>query len=105
MGFQKITHSADVYRLTRTGDTESYHTTPVITGLECGIFPASTDILAVYPGESSFQLYECYVYEFVVLKNGDKFKALGEEWIARGVPQVFDTNHLYYQRLVLEKVV
>jgi hypothetical protein len=105
MGYQKITHTADVYRLTRTGDMESYAVPAVITGLRCGIFPASTDVLAVYPGESSFQLYECYIYKTVTIKNGDKFKSSGDEWIVRGVPQVFNTNYLSYQRVILEKVV
>lgn len=105
MGYQKTTHIVDVYRLTRTGNNESYGVSPVIIGLDCGIFPASSDVLAVYPGESSFQLYECYIYETATIKNGDKFKISGDEWIVRGVPQIFDTNYLSYQRVILEKVV
>lgn len=102
----KITHSVDVYRLTRSGNNEEYPSTPEYQKVECGIFPASTDILATFPGESSFQLYEIYIQETgVALKNGDKLKAGTNDWIVRGVPQIYDLNMMYYTRVVGEKVV
>ena len=105
MGFQKVTHTLDVYRLTRSGNNEQYDLSPVYSGIECGIFPASPDVLAVYPGESSFALFEIYIYENVALKNGDKLKYGSVEWIIRGVPQVYDTNQLFYVRAIGEQVV
>lgn len=99
------THVVDVYRLARVGDKELYDLTPIKTGLDCSIIPAGNDILAVYPGEASFALYEIYFSEVVDIKNGDKLKVGNQEWIVRGVPQVMDTPYLYYQRLVGEKVV
>ena len=105
MGFQKITHTLDVYRLIRSGNNEQYDATPVYTAIECGIFPASSDVLAVYPGESSFALFEIYIYENITLKNGDKLKVGTNEWIIRGVPQVYDTNQLFYVRAIGEQVV
>lgn len=105
MGFQKITHSVDIYRLVRSGNTEQYDSTPVYTGIECGIFPASTDILAIYPSESAFALFEIYIYETVTLKNGDKLKVGSSEWIVRGVPIVYETNQMYYTRVIGEQVV
>lgn len=105
MGYHTTTHLVSVYRLGVTSAKESYAATPVITGLDVGIFPAGTDIVAVYGGESAFQLYEVYVYEAATLKNGDKLVSGTDEWIVKGVPQVFNTPHLYYQRLICEKVV
>lgn len=105
MGYQKITHSVSVYRLKRTGTKEQYDTTPTYTGLDIGIFPASPDILAVYPGEASFQIYEGYIYESVTLLNGDKLTYGADEYIVRGVPQIYDFNQMYYQRVMLEKKV
>lgn len=105
MGFQKITHSVEIYRLARSGNNEQYDSTPIYTGIECGIFPASPDILAIYPGESSFSLFEVYIYETISLKNGDKLKFGATEWIVRGVPVVYETNQLFYTRVIGEQVV
>ena len=100
-----ITHKVDVYHLTVTADKEGYEASPSITDLNATILPAGTEILAVYPGESSFQLYEIYVYEDVTIKNGDKVKCGTDEWIVKGAPQVFDLADVYYQKMVGEKVV
>jgi hypothetical protein len=105
MGVQMTTHLVDVYRLALSSSKESYGGTAVITGLDVGIFPAGNDIVAIYGGESAYQLYEVYVYESAVLKNGDKLKSGTDEWIIQGVPQVFSTPYLSYQRLLCEKVV
>jgi hypothetical protein len=105
MPFGVITDTVSVYRLARTGDNEDYGATPVLTGLDCGIFPAGTEILAVYPGQSSYALHDIYVYEVCDLKNGDKLKSGSKEYIIRGVPQVVNNRHMYYQRLVGELLV
>lgn len=105
MSYHTVTHTVDIYRLTRTGNKDQYATTPVYTTIEAGIFPAGTDILAVYPAESAFALYEIYIFEPCLLKNGDKLKSGGDEWIVRGVPQVFSSMRTQYQRLIGEKVV
>jgi hypothetical protein len=105
MGFQTTTHKVSVFRLVETAGQEEYGADPVYTGLDVGIFPASADILAVYPGEASYQLYEIFVYEPAVIKNGDKLVSGSDEWIVRGAPQVFDFPQISYQRLVGEKVV
>jgi hypothetical protein len=99
------THLVEVYRLEKTGAKEGYGVTPVLTGLDIAIYPAGTDIAALYPGIPAFQAYEGYVYEYVSLKNGDKLKSGSEEWILQDVPQKYETDLLYYQRLALAKVV
>ena len=67
--------------------------------------PASSDILAVYPGEPSYQLYEIFTYDMGLIKNGDKLKTPSTDYIVRGEPQKVDTTLLKYQRIVGEKVV
>lgn len=105
MGYGNITHSFDVYRLTKTGNDTEYGDTAVITDLDCGVFPASSEILAVYPDLPAYATYEVFVYEACSLQNGDKLTSGSEEYIIRGVPQVYDNNLIYYQRLVVEKTI
>ncbi len=105
MNYLLITDTADLFRLTRTGDKESYPVSTERIGLKCQIMPASADILAVYPGESSYQLYEIFTYDMQLIKNGDKLKTPAADYIVRGEPQKVDTPLLKYQRIVGEKVV
>lgn len=106
MSFLPITHSVSVYRLLKTGNKEDYGTTPTATGLDCGIVPAGNDIVAVYPDIPAYALYEVYVHESFSFKIGDKLVDVSSnEYILRGVPQVYDLSYGYYQRLVCEKVV
>lgn len=78
---------------------------PIITGLDCSVTPAGTDILAVFGGQPSLSLYEIYFSEFVTLKNGDKLKSADKEYIVRGVPQVIDNRYQYYQKVIGEMVL
>ena len=105
MAHTLITDTVDIFRLERTGNTEAYGPTPVVTGIDCGIFPAGNDILAVYPGMPSFAIFEIYVYEPTTIQNGDKLNSGGTEYIVRGTPQVIDNRYMFTQRLVGEKVV
>jgi hypothetical protein len=105
MSYVPVTNKVDVYRLTRAGDSESYGSLPIVTSLDCNITPASTEIMAVYPGESAYSLYEIYTERNVDLKNGDKLKDSTGEYIIRGVPQVINNRFLYFQKIVGEKVV
>ncbi len=100
-----ITDTIDVYRLARTGNKDAYAQTPVITGLDCSVTPAGTDILAVFGGQPSLSLYEIYFNEFVTLRNGDKLKSGTKEYIVRGVPQVIDNRYMYYQKVIGEMVL
>lgn len=100
------THKVSLYKLVVVSNKESYSLTPAYTGLDVNIYPASADILAVYPGQPSYQLYEMYVSEPCTIANGDKvISSSGEEWIVRGVPQSYETMNMWYQRCVVEKVV
>lgn len=101
-----ITDSVDIYRLEKTGNTKAYGVAAVYTRVECGIFPAGTDILAVYPSIDAFQLHEVFIHEDVDLKNGDKLITQGnKEYIVQGVPQKFDTRYLFFTRVVGQLVV
>ena len=100
-----ITDTVDVFRLTRTGDKETYSATPVIAGLRCQIIPATNDILGVYPDVPAYQLFEIYCFKNVEIKHGDKFKSGSIEYIVRGVAQSVDNKYMTYQRIVGEKVV
>jgi hypothetical protein len=107
MGYLPETHNVSVYRQKATGSKSDYDTVATYTGVDCAILPAGTDILALYPGESVMQLYEVIIQEAgYTIRNGDKLvDSSGNSWIIRGVPQVFNLPHLYYQRCVGEKVI
>lgn len=102
--FLHINDTFSIYRLTRTGDKESYSGTAVLTGIKAQVIPASAEILAVYPGEPSYQLYEIFVYEMGVIKNGDKMVGSQGSFIVRGEPQKVSTAILKFQQMVGEKV-
>lgn len=105
MGYGIITHTVDVYRLTKTGSNTEYSVSPIVTGLDCAIYPASTELLAIYPELPVYSTYEVYVYEAETLTTGDKLTTSGgDEYILRGVPQVYDNNYVYIQRIIAEKV-
>ena len=100
-----ITHTISVYHLVRTGDKEDYEATPSITGLPVSIFPAGSDIVALYPGEFSYQLYSLFVFPQKDIRNGDKLVAGSESWIVKGAPQQFNSPQVKFQQIVIEKVV
>jgi|WetSurSiteA1Bulk_404760.scaffolds.fasta_scaffold365321_1 hypothetical protein len=103
-GFLLTNDTVSIYRLTRTGDKEAYSATPAFTGIKAQIMPAGSDILAVYPGESSYTLNEIFVYEMGLIKNGDKLVGSLGTFIIRGDVQKVSTTVLKYQQMVGEKV-
>lgn len=105
--YAKINNSVDIYHLTRNGNDNEYEAQPSYQKVECCILPASNDIMAIYPAQNSYSLFEIFLYENVTIKNGDKLASsiTGGEWIVRGVAQVHDTNLMYYTKVVGEQVV
>ena len=99
------THVVDVLRLTKSGATESYNPTPISSGLDCAILPASAETIAVYPGINAFALHDIFFDEPCDLKTGDKLvnTAGADEWIIRATPQVFDNDYGYTVHAVGEK--
>lgn len=102
--FLHINDTFSIYRLTRTGDKEAYGGTAVRTGVKAQVIPASAELLAVYPGQPSFQLYEIFVYDMNLIENGDKLIGSQGEFIVRGEPQKVKTSVLNFQQMVGEKV-
>ena len=68
--------------------------------------PASTETIAVYPGDNAFALHNIFFDEPADLVMGDKLvDGAGTAYIVRGVPQVFDNDYGYGVHLVGEKLV
>lgn len=103
-GFLLINDTVDIYRLNRTGDKESYDVTPVLSSIKAQVIPASSEILAVFPGQPSYQLYEIFIYEMTPIENGDKLIGALGEFIVRGEAQIVNTSVLKFQQLVGEMV-
>ena len=100
-----ITDTASVYRLERTGSKEAYGASPVVSGLDCQITPASSDILAIYGGNPGYALYQIFFTENVTLKPGDKLVSNDIEYIVKDVPMRNENRLLSFTKVVAEVVV
>jgi hypothetical protein len=101
----RYNQTCDIYRLERSGNTGAYGGDPVYEAIPFQILPAGPEILAVYGGQPSFALYECWTGKTVTLKNGDKLVAGDRAWIVRGEPQVVADPLLAYVRVIGQEVV
>ncbi len=104
MSLPLTTDTVSVYRLTRTGAKEAYAETPAITGLDCQIVPAGTEVLAIYGGNPSYSLYEIHFDENVQLRNGDKLVSGSTAYIVRDVPMRVENRLLSYTKVIAEVV-
>ncbi len=100
-----ITDTVDIYRIARTGNKDAYGVSPVATGLDCCITPASTDIVAIYGAGPSVSLYEIFFSENIIIRNGDKLNSGGVEYVVRGVPAVVDNRYMAYTQALGERVI
>ena len=82
----RYNQTSDIYRLQRTGNTDAYGGSAVYTAIQFQILPAGPEISAVYGGQLSFALYECWTGKDVALRNGDKLVAGSRSWIIKGEP-------------------
>lgn len=105
MGFQQVTDKINVYRLTRANGKESYGVTPIASELDCGMYPASPELVAVLGADPGFQYFDVYVYNTIPLHTGDKLVTETNEYIIHGNPEVFNGPYLSYQHLVTKKVI
>lgn len=95
----------DFYQFETVAGKESYEDEPYLENIAAGVYPVDTSILAVLPGESAYQTYDCFIFAKLAIKNGDKAKDVdGVEWIVRGVSYQMD-SYLVYTKLLLEMVV
>ena len=94
------TDIVDVYRLADTGSKEEYGVTPVLTGLDCQIVPASEDIIAIYGGGQTFALYEIYFAEALDLQTGDKLVSGAKTYFVRDAPMKVESILLTYTRVI-----
>lgn len=104
MALALITDTVSVFRLTRTGAKEAYDVTPVLTGLDCQIMPASNDLLAIYGGNPGYALFTIHLDENAQIKTGDKLVSGSTEYIVRDVPMRVENRLLSYTKLITEVV-
>ena len=102
-----ITDILSIYQLDRTGNTESYSTTPAYQNVNACISPMNTDIQDSYGGVASYQLFEIFIYDVtIVLTNGDKLVTQsGQTYLLSGVPYVMNNQYLQYIRVMGRQVV
>ncbi len=107
MDFLHITHTASFYHFKTTGNKEEYDTVPYLTAIKIQLIPASSEILATFPGVPSYSLHEIFTYEHTAdIRNGDKLITTdSKEYIVRGEAKKVVTDILKYQELVGEMVV
>ncbi len=103
-----ITHTASIYQLKRTGNTESYQSTPSYTNVNICVSPTGTDIQNSEGGVPSYQLFEIFLYDITLsLTNGDKIITDGDnqEYLLDGKPYVINNQYLSYIRILARQVV
>ena len=101
-----VTDTVSIYQFVRSGDTESYNTTPAYTNINACITPTGTDI--VPSGEAAaFQLFEIFLYDVTLtIHNADKIvNQNGTQYIVDGMPFVINNQYLRYIRLLGRQVV
>jgi hypothetical protein len=103
-----VNAKVDGYRFLRTGEKETYDTTPFVSNLDAQITPATPDLLSLYPDVPVGQLFDVFTFDnAVAMENGDKLiDENGNEYIIRGVPAVYDVPPLgiYYVRVIGVKI-
>jgi hypothetical protein len=100
------TDIVSIYEFKRTGDTESYDSTPKYTGKQAIISPTGTDIQPGYGDVQSFQLFEVFLYDpSLEIGNAAKIvNAAGKAYIVDGKPYVVNGPHLFYIRCLCRQV-
>ena len=102
-----ITDTANIYQLTRTGNTESYPTSPTYTVVKICVSPTGTDIQTSFGDVASYQLFEIFIYDLTLsIKNGDKIvTAAGKSYLVDGESYVINNAYLHYIRVLARMVV
>src|SRR5258706_4556403 len=95
-----ITDIVSIYQFQRTGDKESYNTSPTYQNVNACLSPTNTDIQADYGGPAAFQLFELHIYDVTLtLHNADKIVTGNNiEYIVDGQPYVINNLYLQYIR-------
>lgn len=100
-----ITNIVSIFTFKLVSGKQTYDTVATYIDKSVAIQPAGNDTLMTYPGIPAYQAFDIYVFEPLTLHTGDKFKQGTDEWIVKGVPQVYDLPFIYYQKVAAEKVV
>jgi len=105
MGYQRITDTVNIYHLAKTGSKEEYEAAAAITGLKVTIVPMGADVMAVFPGEATYNTFQCFVWDRVDIRIGDKVLSGSVVYKVKSPPQVYDAYGPYHQDVILERVV
>lgn len=102
-----ITSIAEIYHLTRNGDTESYPVNPDISNVNVCVSPTGTDIQSSYGDVQSYQLFEIFIYDITLtIFNGDKIITQDNQaYIVAGAPFVVNNQYLQYIRVLTRQVI
>ena len=101
-----ITDVVSIYQQQRSGNTESYKTTPTYINVNACISPTGTDIQTDYGDVSAFQLFEVFFYDVTLLiHNADKIVTVNNlEYIVDGKPYVINNQYLGYIKVLAKQV-
>lgn len=99
-----ITHTIDIAHLTTASGIDKHETTASITGVPATIVPAGPEILSIYPGQMTYQMFSMYLYKNIDIRNGDKVTSGSDSWIVRNAPSPYKAWGHEVTEVVLEKV-
>ena len=102
-----ITDIVSIYEQQRSGNTESYQTSPTYQNVNACISPTGTDIQTDIGDVPSFQLFEIFLYDITLqIGSGSKIvTANTKEYLVAGKPFVVDNQYLKYIRILGQQVV
>lgn len=102
-----ITDTCSIYKLIRSGNTESYNTTPAYTNVDATISPANTDIQTSDGGVYSYQLYEVFIWDMTVtINNGDKIVSQdGTRYMITGSPNKYNNRFIQANRTLAKVII
>ncbi len=101
-----ITDVVKIYQFQRTGNTESYQSSPTYLNVNACISPTGTDIQPSID-VAAFQIFEIFLYDVTLqIHNADKIvTANGLEYLVDGQPYVMNNLYTQYIRVLARQVV
>lgn len=101
-----VTDTCSIYKLIRSGNTESYNSTAGYTNIDMAISPSGQDIQTSDGGVYSYQLFEVFIWDMTVtINNGDKIVSQdGTNYLVTGSPNKYNNRFVQAWR-TLAKVV
>ena len=101
-----VTDVVSIYKLQRSGNVETYSSTPAYTNINACIGPTGDDIQTSEGGVYSYQLFEVFIWDITVqINNGDKIVSGVTTYLVTGTPNAYSNRFIQATRTLAKVVV